>query len=98
MPAGGVYMLEQNRVMFPSVDNPLRQPWSEFNQSQLLTLVIENLVRAYLGGKASDAISRAERSHAESVAKDEVRAAVSQYCTAQPNNGAGIQICETPAR
>jgi hypothetical protein len=98
VPAGGVYMLEQNRVMFPSVDNPLRQPWSEFNQSQLLTLVIENLVRAYLSGKASDAISRAERSHAESVAKDEVRAAVSQYCTAQPNNGAGIQICETPAR
>ena len=29
---------------------------------------------------------------------DEVRAAVSQYCTAQPGNGAGIQICDTPVR
>jgi hypothetical protein len=98
VPAGGVYMLEQNRIMFNPVDNPLRQPWSEFNQSQLLTLVIENLVRSYLSGKASGAISRAERSHAETVAKDEVRSAISQFCTAQANNGAGIQICDTPVR
>jgi hypothetical protein len=98
VPAGGVYMLEQNRIMFNPVDNPLRQPWSEFNQSQLLTLVIENLVRSYLSGKASGAISRAERSHAETVAKDEVRSAVAQYCSSQPNSGAGIQICDTPIR
>ena len=98
VPAGGITMSEQNRIMFNPVDNPLRQPWSEFNQSQLLTLVIENLVRSYLSGKASSAISRAERSHAEATAKDEVRAAVSQYCSSQPNNGAGIQICETPIR
>ena len=26
VPAGGLYMAEQNRIMFPSVDNPLRQP------------------------------------------------------------------------
>ena len=26
VPAGGVYMAEQNRIMFPPVDNPLRQP------------------------------------------------------------------------
>jgi hypothetical protein len=98
VPAGGVYMLEQNRIMFPSVDNPLRQPWSEFSQSELLTLVVENLVRGYLGGKALNAVSRSERAHAEAAAKEEVRAAVSQYCTSQPNNGAGIQICDTPVR
>jgi hypothetical protein len=98
VPAGGVYMLEQNRIMFNPVDNPLRQPWSEFNPSQLLTLLVENLVRGYLSGKATGAISRAERSHAEATAKDEVRAAVSQYCSSQRNNGAGIQICETPVR
>jgi hypothetical protein len=98
VPAGGVYMLEQNRVMFNPVDNPLRQPWSEFNTSQLLTLMVENLVRSYLGAKASGAVTHAERVHAETVAKDEVRAAVSQYCASQPNHGAGIQICDTPVR
>jgi hypothetical protein len=98
IPAGGVNMAEQDRIMFPSVDNPLRQPLAAFSQPELLTILVENLVGKYLGGKTGNAISRAERAHAESAAKDEVRAAVSQYCSAQPNNGTGIQICDTPVR
>jgi ribosomal protein L12E/L44/L45/RPP1/RPP2 len=98
IPAGGLYMAEQQRVMFPSVDNPLRQPFAAFNQPELLTILIENLVGRYLGGKALNAISSAERAHAEAAARDEVRTAVAQYCSAQPNQGAGIQICDTPIR
>jgi hypothetical protein len=98
VPAGGINMAEQNRIMFPSVDNPLRQPLAAFSQPELLTILVENLVGKYLGGKVGNAVSRAERTHAESAAKEEVRAAVSQYCSAQPNNGAGIQICDTPGR
>lgn len=98
VPAGGLYMAEQDRIMFPSVDNPLRQPYAAFNQPELLTILIENLVRGYLGEKARSAISHAERARAEATAKDEVRAAVAQYCSAQPNSGAGIQICDTPVR
>jgi hypothetical protein len=98
VPAGGVYMAEQDRLMFPSVDNPLRQPYAAFNQPQLLTIIIENLARGYLGGKALNAVSRSERAHAEAAAKDEVRAAISQYCASQPGSGAGIQICDTPVR
>ena len=98
VPAGGVYMAEQNRIMFPPVDNPLRQTLGAFNQSELLTILIENLVGKYLGGKAVNSISKGERTRAEAAAKDEVRAAVTQYCSAQPNNGASIQICDTPVR
>jgi hypothetical protein len=98
VPAGGLYMAEQNRIMFPSVDNPLRQPYAAFNQPELLTILIENLAGRYLAGKAMSAISKAERAHAEALAKDEVRTAVAQYCGAQPNGGAGIQICDTPIR
>ncbi|MCU1383947.1 MAG: hypothetical protein JWL71_2644 [Acidobacteria bacterium] len=98
IPAGGVYMMEQDRIMFPPVDNPLRQPLAAFNQPQLLTILIENLVGKYLGGKALSSISQAERVHAEAAAKEEVRAAVAQYCTAQPRDGAGIQICDTAGR
>jgi len=98
VPAGGVYMAEQNRIMFPPVDNPLRQQFGAFNQSELLTILIENLVGKYLGGKAQHSISKWERTSAEAAAKEEVRAAVAQYCGAQPNNGAGIQICDTPVR
>jgi hypothetical protein len=98
VPAGGVNMAEQNRIMFPWVDNPLRQQFGAFNQSELLTILIENLVGKYLGGKAINAVSKAERSNAEAAAKDEVRAAVTQYCSSQPRDGAGIQICDTPVR
>jgi hypothetical protein len=98
VPAGGVYMAEQNRIMFPPVDNPLRQTLGAFNQSELLTILIENLVGKYLGGKAVNGISKGERTRAEAAAKDEVRAAVAQYCSAQPNSGASIQICDTPVR
>ena len=98
VPAGGVYMSEQNRIMFPSVDNPLRQPLAAFNQPELLTILVENLVRSYLGGKAVSAISRAERAGAEAAARDEVRSAIAQYCGSQPGAGAGIQICDTPVR
>jgi hypothetical protein len=98
VPAGGINMAEQDRIMFPSVDNPLRQPLAAFSQPELLTILVENLVGKYLGGKAGNVISRAERAHAESAAKEEVRAAVSQYCSAQPNNGTGIQICDPPVR
>ena len=96
--AGGVNMAEQNRIMFPSVDNPLRQHLAAFNQPELLTILIENLVGKYLGGKAINAISKAERASAEAAAKEEVRSAVAQYCGAQPGNGAGLQICDTPVR
>ena len=98
IPAGGVYMAEQDRIMFPAVDNPLRQPLAAFSQPELLTILIENLVGKYLGGKALNAVSHAERAHAEAAAKEEVRTAVAQYCSAQPNQGAGIQICDTPVR
>src|SRR5436190_626020 len=88
VPAGGINMAEQNGIMFPWVDNPERQQFGAFNQSQLLTILIENLVGKYLGGKAGTAISKAERTRAEASAQEEVRAAVAQYCGSQPNNGA----------
>ena len=95
VPAGGLYMAEQQRLMFNPVDRPLMQPFAAFNQGELLTILIENLVGKYLGGKAIDAVSKLERARAEANAKEEVRAAVAQYCNAQPNTGIGIQICDT---
>jgi len=94
-PAGGVYMYEQQRQMFNPVDRPLMQPYAAFNTGQLLTILIENLMGKYLGGKAVNAVSKMERERAEANAKEEVRAAVAQYCNAQPNLGVGMQICDT---
>lgn len=92
-PAGGVYWNEIQRQMWPSVDNPLRQPYSAFNQGELLTILIENLVGKYLVDKGANALKGVARERAESAARTEVRQAIRDYCAAQPNGGAGIQIC-----
>jgi len=97
-PAGGLYGYEMQRQVWPSVDNPLRQPYAAFNQPELLTILVENLVGHYLAGKAMNAITAAERAHAEAAARNEVRHAIGEYCGAQTNGGAGILICDTPIR
>jgi hypothetical protein len=93
VPAGGVYAFEQQRQIWNATDHPLQQPYAAFSQSELLTVLVENLVGKYLAGKGVNAITSAERAHAETAAREEVRRAVAEYCTAQPNNGAGIEIC-----
>lgn len=96
VPAGGVYAYELNRVTNEPVSHPLTQPYAAFSQPELLTVLIENLVGKYLAGKALSAVSSAERSRAEAQARDEVHRAVAEYCAAQPANGRGIEICNTP--
>jgi hypothetical protein len=95
VPAGGLYMAEQQRLMFNPVDRPLMQPLAAFNQGELLTILVENLVGKYLAGRAINAVSKLERDRAESNAREEVHAAIGQYCNSQPNAGAGIQICSS---
>jgi hypothetical protein len=98
VPAGGLYGFEQQRQMFPAVDNPLHQPYAAFSQGELLTILIENLVGKYLAGRAANMITAAERSRAEAAARDEAQRAIAEYCAAQPRGGAGIQICDTSNR
>jgi hypothetical protein len=98
VPGGGLYGYEQQRQMFPAVDNPLRQPYAAFNQGELLTILIENLAGKYLAGKAINAISSAERARAEAAARDEVHQAVHDYCSSQPLGGAGVLICSNPVQ
>ena len=90
---GGLYAYEQQRQLFPAVNNPLTQPYAAFSQSELVTILVENLVGKYLAGRAMSAISSAERAHAEAAAKEEVSHAIAEYCAAQPDHGAGIRIC-----
>ena len=80
---GGVYAYEQNRLAHPPVDNPLQQPYAAFSQPELLTIVIENLVGKYLGGRALNAVSAAERAQAEQAARDEVQRALADFWAAQ---------------
>ena len=93
----GLYGYEQQRIMFPLVDNPLAQPWSAFTQPELARVsaysIIETLITKYLARRMFSAVTAAERASAEQAAREEVTRAIAEYCAAQPNRGAGIQIC-----
>ena len=93
---GGLYAYEQQRQLFPAVNNPLAQPYAAFSQGELVTILVENLLGRYLAGRAMNAISSSERARAEAAAKEEVTHAIAEYCAAQPDHGAGIRIC-TPS-
>jgi hypothetical protein len=85
-------MEEMQRQWWPAVDNPLMQPYAAFNQGELVTIVVENIVGRMLG-PAIHAISSAQRAEAERAAREEVRQAILNYCAAQSSQGAGIEIC-----
>ena len=90
---GGLYGYEQQRQLFPSVDNPLAQPYAPFTSGELFQVSLTSLFERILAGRLVNAITSAERAHAVAAAKAEVNHAIAEYCAAQPNGGAGIQIC-----
>jgi hypothetical protein len=95
IPPEGVHMKEMERNWGAALsENPLmEQPYSSFNGHEIVTLTIENVVGRLLADPIVRAVSRAQRAAAEDEARTEVRAAIAEYCTAQPNRGAGIEIC-----
>jgi hypothetical protein len=46
-----------------------------------------------IGRGIAGAISGARSAHAAAAARDDVQRAIAEYCAAQPNAGAGIQLC-----
>ena len=96
-PAGGLYSYEQQLRLFNPTDRPLQQPYAAFNGGELITIAIENLIAKYLGGRAINAVTSAERSRAESQARQEVDQAVTEYCAGRPDR-ADIQLCNQPER
>jgi hypothetical protein len=94
-PAGGLYGYEQQRQMWNPVDNPMMQPFAAFNQGELLTIALENLIGKYVVGQGVTAVKNAIKTSQANAAREEVRQAITDYCAAQPNSGAGISICET---
>ena len=97
---GGLYGYEQQRIMFPPVDNPLAQPWAAFTQPELAKVasisVIQTLLAKYFAKRVFSAVNAAEHASAERSAREDVVRAIGEYCAAQPNRGAGVQICDSP--
>ncbi len=93
-PPGGVYGYEQQRVMFPSVDYPLAQPYAAFSQGQLLTILFENAIGKYIVDRAGSSIKKAIHERSEATVRREVDEAIAEYCAGKPDGGVGIQLCD----
>jgi hypothetical protein len=93
-PPGGVYAYEQQRVMFPAVDNPLAQPYAAFSPTELLIVAAESAVSSPLAKYVAKGLKDAYRTHQLQAARAEVERAIAEYCAGKENGGAGLQICE----
>ena len=96
-PPGGVYAYEQQRVMFPAVDNPLAQPYAAFSPTELLIVGAQSAASSMLTRYVARGLKEAYRTHQLQTARDEVERTIAEYCAGKENGGAGIQICEPPA-
>jgi hypothetical protein len=95
-PGGGLYGYEQQRRLFNPTDRPLQQPYAAFSGGELITIAIENLIAKYLGGRAVNAVTSAERAGAEARARQEVDQAITDYCSARSDRDT-IQLCTSRA-
>jgi hypothetical protein len=50
-----------------------------------------------IAGTIAKSVASARRAHAEGEAREEVRRQIANYCEAQPNGGARLQICAAQA-
>ncbi|MGE5246288.1 MAG: hypothetical protein ACM3SQ_18835 [Betaproteobacteria bacterium] len=80
---GGLYGYEQQQVTFPKTQYPLMQPYAAFNQGQLLTIAIENILGRYVAGPVAESIRNARRASAEADAREQVRKALAEFWTSQ---------------
>jgi hypothetical protein len=92
VPPGGVYAYEQQRRLVNPTDRPLQQPYAAFSGGELITVALENLMIRYLGGRALDSVSAAERARAEAAARHDVDRAIAEYCAGRPDRN-DIQLC-----
>jgi hypothetical protein len=97
VPAGGLYMYEQNRMLFNPVDRPLMQPYAAFSGAELITIAIENLLGRYLGKPLLNAMSQRARTSAQLAAEEAVRRDIAAYCNARPDY-MEIRLCNPDAR
>jgi len=91
---GGREMYEQQQRLFPSVTNPLVQPYAAFTQGELVQVLVTSMMQRLFAGRILNSITAAEREHAEARARAEASRAIADYCAAQPGDGAGIRICD----
>jgi hypothetical protein len=97
-PPGGIYAYEQQRILFPAVDNPLVQPYAAFSPGELAVVTAESVAANMIGAKyVAKALKNAFRSYQEEAARAEVERAIAEYCSSKPNGGAGIEMCAPPA-
>lgn len=95
-PPGGLYGYETQRVMLSSLGRPMMQPYAAFSGGELLTLAFEGLLTKYLGWRAIDAITAADRARAEKAARAEVARSIVAYCAGLPDKGSQVRMCNEP--
>jgi hypothetical protein len=80
---GGIYGYEQQRNLFPAVNNPLAQPYAAFTPGEMIQVSLTTLIERYLAGRVVNSLKGMARASAEQAAREEVRKALDEFWAAQ---------------
>lgn len=98
VPPGGLYAYEMQRVTRNPVSHPLGQPYAAFSGGELTTLAIQAVITRLLGQRLVQGFADSQAAAAQAAAEAEVALAINEYCAAQPDRGAWIELCRNRAR
>jgi hypothetical protein len=82
-PPGGLYAYEQQQNVWSKQQHPEMQPYGAFGQGQAFTILLENLLEKYFGGRVINAIANSGAAAAEEAAREEVQHALTEYRASQ---------------
>lgn len=97
VPAGGLYMYEQQRRLFSPTERPLQQPYAAFSGGELITIAIQNLIAHYVGKPLVESLSNANRARQARNARDEVQQEIAAYCATRPDRWE-MELCNPTIR
>jgi hypothetical protein len=82
-PPGGLYAYEQQQNVWSKQQHPEMQPYGAFGQGQAFTILLENLLGKYFGGRVINALANSRETAAEEAAREEVQRALTDFRASQ---------------
>lgn len=97
VPAGGLYMYEQQRRLFNPTERPLQQPYAAFSGAQLITIALQNLIARYVAKPLVQSAMNANRTRQQQEARDRVLRDIAAYCATRPDRWQ-MELCNPTIR
>ena len=94
-PPGGLYGYEIQQQVWNTRNSPLVRPYAAFTSGELAQVTVTSILGSLVTRYLTHGVMNLSRTEAENLAREEVRRAIEEYCSARPDR-TFIEICTSP--